>query len=169
MKKSLILLFAFAVLFFSCQKKEEAQKESSICYIDGTYKATSSIKDEWGGSAEVEIVVKDGKITSCVFNSYEEDGKLKDVDYGKVDGVIKNMGLYKIAQNAVTQSNKYGDMLVQSQDIEKLDAISGATVSFGLFKDAVEQVVKEARMAETMSGFDGDDSSNSDGDASSNR
>ena len=156
MKKSLILLFAFAVLFFSCQKKEEAQKESSICYIDGTYKATASIKDEWGGSAEVEIVVKDGRITSCVFTSYEEDGKLKDSDYGKVDGVIKNMGLYKIAQNAVIQSNKYGDMLVKSQNIEKLDAISGATVSFGLFKDAVEQIMKEAIACDEQSCADGD-------------
>ena len=154
MKKSLILLFAFAVLFSSCEKKEEAQKESSICYIDGTYKATSSIKDEWGGSAEVEIVVKDGKITSCVFNSYEEDGKLKDADYGKVDGVIKNMGLYKIAQNAVSQSNKYGELLVKSQNIEKLDALSGATVSFGLFKDAVEQVMKQAKLLDEQSCID---------------
>ena len=155
MKKSFVLLLAFALVLFSCEKKEEAERESSICYVDGTYKATSSIKVDWGGSATVEIVVKDGKIASCVFTSYEENGKLKDGDYGKVDGIIKNMGLYKIAQNAVIQSNKYGDMLVQSQDIEKLDAISGATVSFGLFKDAVEQVMKEARMCEEESSVDG--------------
>lgn len=143
MKKK-IVLFVCALLLFSCAKKETVQ-ETPICYVDGVYKATSSIKDDWGGSAEVEIVVKDGKIASCVFASYQEDGKLKDAEYGKIDGVIKNMGLYKIAQNAVNQSNKYGDMLVQSQDIEKLDAISGATVSFGLFKDAVEQIMKEAK------------------------
>ena len=153
MKKK-IVLFVCALLLFSCAKKETVQ-ETPICYVDGVYKATSSIKDDWGGSAEVEIVVKDGKIASCVFASYQEDGKLKDAEYGKIDGVIKNMGLYKIAQNAVIQSNKYGDMLVQSQDIEKLDAISGATVSFGLFKDAVEQVMKEARMCEEESSVDG--------------
>jgi len=153
MKKNLILLLVGVSLLFSCTKKEETQ-ECSIRYIDGIYKATSSIKDEWGGSAEVEIVVKDGRITSCVFTSYEEDGKLKDADYGKVDGVIKNMGLYKIAQNAVSQSNKYGELLVKSQNIEKLDALSGATVSFGLFKDAVEQVMKQAKLLDEQSCID---------------
>lgn len=158
MKKYFILLFVFAIFLFSCAKKEESVKEDLIRYIDGTYTATASIKDDWGGSAEVEIVVKDGRITSCIFSSYEENGKLKDSEYGKVDGVIKNMGLYKIAQNAVTQSNKYGDMLVQSQNIEKLDAISGATVSFGLFKNAVEQVMKEAKMSDEQSFTDENDS-----------
>lgn len=151
MKKLLLLMFACTILLFSCAKKEKVAEEASACYIDGTYKATSRIKDDWGGSADVEIVIKDGKITSCVFTSYEENGKLKDADYGKVDGVIKNMGLYKIAQNAVTQSNKYGKMLVQSQDIEKLDAISGATVSFTLFKDAVNRVMEEAKLPENNS------------------
>ena len=158
MKKYFILLFVFAIFLFSCAKKEESAKEDLIRYIDGTYTATASIKDDWGGSAEVEIVVKDGRIASCIFSSYEENGKLKDSEYGKVDGVIKNMGLYKIAQNAVTQSNKYGDMLVQSQNIEKLDAISGATVSFGLFKNAVEQVMKEAKMSDEQSFTDKNDS-----------
>ena len=153
MKKNFIL-FLCVIFIFSCAKKEDAQEESDITYIDGTYKATSSIKDEWGGSAEVEIVVKDGKIVSCIFTSYEENGKLKDAEYGKVDGVIKNMGLYKIAQNAVTQSNRYGEMLVNTQDIEKLDAISGATVSFGLFKDAVGQVIKKAKVEDKQSSPD---------------
>ncbi|MGP1416043.1 MAG: FMN-binding protein [Treponema sp.] len=152
MQKSFIL-FVSLVFLFSCTKKEEAVNESSNYYIDGTYKATSSIKDEWGGTATVEIVVRDGRITSCIFTSYEEDGKLKDAEYGKTDGIIKNMGLYKIAQNAVVQSNKYGDMLVKTQDIESLDALSGATVSFDLFKNAVEQIMKEAKIPECQSGL----------------
>lgn len=150
MKKKFILLFLCVLTIFSCTKKEEQEStsDSLVHYVDGIYKATSSVKDDWGGSAEVEIVVKDGRITSCVFTSYDADGKLKDGDYGKIDGVIKNMGLYKIAQNAVSQSNKYGEMLIKSQDIEKLDALSGATVSFTLFKDAVKQVIEEAKTSE---------------------
>ena len=61
------------------------------------------------------------------------------------------MGLYKIAQNAMTQAGKYGQMLVESQDINKLDALSGATVSFGLFKDAVLQIVEEAQISKEKS------------------
>lgn len=154
MKKRFIP-FLCAIIVFSCAKKEETPQESTISYIDGTYKATSSIKDEWGGSADVEIVVKDRKIVSCIFTSYEENGKVKDAEYGKVDGVIKNIGLYKIAQNAVTQSNKYGDMLVQTQNVEKLDAISGATVSFNLFKDAVKQIMEKAKATVEQSSLDG--------------
>ena len=140
----LAMLF-FALFFSSCEKDEKTDgNASSPSYIDGQYSAVSSIKDEWGGSAKVEMTIKDGKISSCVFYSYEADGKLKDADYGKVDGEIKNLGLYKIAQAAVFNSNKYGELLVKEQDIDKLDAISGATVSFALFKDAVKQIMKEA-------------------------
>lgn len=152
MKQKIIIFLIFVCFFstFSCEKKEEGglqasgAKANSVVYVDGKYNAVPRIKDNWGGSAKVELTVKDGKITACTFYSYEADGKLKDADYGKVDGEIKNTGLYKIAQNAVLQSSKYGDMLVETQDIEKLDALAGATVSFGLFKDAVKQIMKKA-------------------------
>lgn len=148
MKNTVTLFFIFLCVFFmlSCEKKEKNNdgKIKAITYIDGVYEAVSSIKDDWGGSAKVELTVKDGKITSCNFYSYEANGKLKDADYGKIDGEIKNMGLYKIAQNAVLQSSKYGQMLIESQDIDSLDALSGATVSFGLFKDAVKQITSKA-------------------------
>ncbi len=144
------LFFFFILISFSCTKEDDVSEEAP-CYKDGKYSAVASIKDDWGGSAKVEIVVKNGKITSCVFSSYEENGKLKDAEYGKVGGVIKNMGLYKIAQNAMTQAGKYGQMLIESQDINKLDALSGATVSFGLFKDAVLQIVEEAQISKEKS------------------
>jgi len=130
-------MLSFAL--FSCAKKDVPT------YIDGNYTATPSIKDNWGGSAKVEIIVKDGKIVSCKFESYEKDGKLKDDDYGKENGEIKNIGTYKIAQNAMLEAAKYPDMLLQSQDIEELDALSGATVSFNLFKDAVKQIMEKAK------------------------
>ena len=152
MKNSIMLFLTFVCIFFafSCEKKEDKDKNTnstqtnSIAYVDGKYEAIPSIKDDWGGSAKVELTIKGGKITSCAFYSYEADGKLKDADYGKVGGEIKNTGLYKIAQNAVLQSSKYPEMLVETQDIEKLDALSGATVSFALFKDAVKQIMKKA-------------------------
>lgn len=142
-------IFTFFVLLASCEKKEEAVV-SDIKYIDGQYSATSSIKDDWGGSAKIELTVKDGKIASCVFYSYEKDGKLKDAEYGKVNGEIKNMGIYKIAQTAVLESSKYGDALVKTQDIDKVDALSGATVSFALFKDAAKQALRKAMGEENV-------------------
>lgn len=141
------LLFAIMLsfAFFSCTKNDVPT------YIDGKYSAVPTIKDDWGGSAKVELVVKDGKIVSCTFDSYDKDGKLKDADYGKIDGEIKNIGIYKIAQNAMTQAAKYPDMLIQSQNIEELDALSGATVSFRLFEDAVKQIIEKAQKKDDTS------------------
>lgn len=146
MKMYKTVFFACLVLsVFSCSKEKMRETPRSITYKDGAYKAASSIKDDWGGTAEVEIRVTDGKITECVFFSYEKDGSLKDENYGKTDGIIKNAGLYKIAQTAILRAEGYGKKLVETQDIEKVDVIAGATVSYKLFKDAAEAALADAK------------------------
>ena len=91
------------------------------------------------------ITVKDGKITDCEFLSYEKDGTLKGEDYGKIDGVIKNAGLYKIAQDAIKNAEKYGSKLVETQQLDKVDAIAGATASYELFENVVGIALKQAK------------------------
>jgi len=146
----LLVVLAISQLFYSCEKEEKSDNVG-LMYKDGKYEAMSSVKDDWGGCAKLELEVKDGKIISCTFTSYDDAGKVKDADYGKQDGEIKNLGLYKIAQNAVAQSARYAELLVETQDLEKLDALSGATVSFGLFKDAALQIMEEAKITEEAS------------------
>lgn len=150
MKHRILLLLAILAVsqfFYSC-KKDEASGDAKIAYKDGMYQAVSSVKDDWGGEARLEMEVKDGKIVSCTFISYDEAGKVKDAEYGKQDGEIKNLGLYKIAQNAVSQSARYAELLVETQDLDAIDALSGATVSFALFKDAAMQIMKDAKITE---------------------
>ena len=76
--------------------------------------------------------------------SYEKNGNLKGPEYGKVDGVIKNMGLYKIAQASVLRAAEYGQKLVETQNIDDVDVIAGASISYKLFKDAVENALQGA-------------------------
>ena len=149
-----IILALAAFCFAGCSKNEgtaqqtgqSAQEtQTAVRYKDGIYKAVSGIKDDWGGNAEVTITVKDGKITDCEFLSYEKDGTLKGEDYGKTDGVIKNAGLYKIAQNAIKNAEKYGPKLVETQRLDKVDAIAGATVSYELFENVVGIALKQAK------------------------
>lgn len=121
------------------------QRTLSPHYRDGTYKARSSIEDDWGGYAELILTVKDGVISECTFLSYEKDGTLKDENYGKQDGVIKNAGLYKIAQNAIKNAALYGQNLVETQDLEKVDSITGATISYKLFQNAAQTVLTQAK------------------------
>lgn len=142
MKNYKIILVALCfICIFSCSKTET---KKSIKYKDGVYKSFANIKDDWGGTAEVEIKIKEGKIVECTFLSYEKNGNLKGSEYGKVDGVIKNMGLYKIAQASVLRAAEYGQKLVETQNIDDVDVIAGASISYKLFKDAVENALQGA-------------------------
>ena len=142
MKNYKIILVALCfICIFSCSKTET---KKSIKYKDGVYKSFANIKDDWGGTAEVEIKIEEGKIVECTFLSYEKNGNLKGPEYGKVDGVIKNMGLYKIAQASVLKAAEYGQKLIETQNIDDVDVIAGASISYKLFKDAVENALQGA-------------------------
>ncbi len=142
MKNYKIILAALCfICIFSCSKTET---KKSIKYKDGVYKSFANIKDDWGGTAEVEIKIKEGKIVECTFLSYEKNGNLKGPEYGKVDGVIKNIGLYKIAQASILRAAEYGQKLIETQNIDDVDVIAGASISYKLFKDAVENALQGA-------------------------
>ena len=142
MKNYKIILTALCfICIFSCSKTET---KKSIKYKDGVYKSFANIKDDWGGTAEVEIKIEEGKIVECTFLSYEKNGKLKGPEYGKVDGVIKNVGLYKIAQASILRAAEYGQKLIETQNIDDVDVIAGASISYKLFKDAVENALQSA-------------------------
>jgi major membrane immunogen (membrane-anchored lipoprotein) len=56
---------------------------SSAAYKDGTYKASYKDFDDHGWKSQVEVTVKDGKISDAKFDCVNADGKLKsqDADY----------------------------------------------------------------------------------------
>lgn len=118
-------------------------------YKDGTYTGKSGIYsgDEEGngnGYGEVTITVKDNEITACEFKTYEENGTLKDDDYGKIDGEIKNRDYYNKAQKAIKGSEEYAKAIVGKIDPEEVDSISGATFSYDQFTDAILDVLDKA-------------------------
>ena len=141
MKKIIFALAASAVLLTGC---------GSVSYKDGTYSAQSSVYqsedgDEAGnGYGVVDITISGGKITACTFNTYEPDGKLKDEDYGKEGGEVKNKDFYNKAQRARSACENYSQQLVAKGDIAEVDAISGATVNYNEFKEAVTAALKQA-------------------------
>ncbi|MDR2132058.1 MAG: FMN-binding protein [Clostridiales Family XIII bacterium] len=103
---------------------------------DGVYTGVSG-EDDDGAYGEVRITVEDGAITDCTFVTWQKDGSVKDDAYGKVNGEISNQAFYDKAQLAVLAMSQYADALVEFQSPEKVDAISGATVSHGQFLEAV--------------------------------
>jgi major membrane immunogen (membrane-anchored lipoprotein) len=120
-------------------------------YKDGTYTARSSEhisedsnSDEGNGYGEVEITIKDGKISSCTFKTYEIDGTPKGEDYGKEDGEIKNKDYYQRAQRANKACENYARQLVAKGELDGVDLVTGATINYNEFKEAVEAALKQA-------------------------
>ena len=123
----------------------------SKSYADGTYKAQSQeyVNDEddstaGNGYGVVELTISGGAITACTFQTYELDGSLKDSEYGKENGEIANKDFYNKAQKALAACDKYAAQLVEKGNIKEVDAISGATVNYNEFKEAVGDALKQA-------------------------
>lgn len=119
-------------------------------YKDGTYTATSSVytnddgSEDGNGYGTVTLTIKDGKIADCSYQTFEVNGTLKDEDYGKQNGEIANRDYYSKAQKAVAACDEYAKLLVANEGLDGLDAISGATVNYNEFKEAVQLALEEA-------------------------
>ena len=127
---SLVLMLSLTLLS-GCKSNP-----SQTSYKDGTYHAASS-PDDNGAYGEVTITVKNGKITDCEYVTWQKDGTKKDENYGKVNGEISNQDFYTKAQTAVNAMDQYAKEFVEVQKLEDVDAVSGATISFDQFHEAV--------------------------------
>ncbi len=123
----------------------------SKTYKDGTYTAQSQeyVNDEddstaGNGYGVVKLTIQNNAITACEFKTYELDGTLKDENYGKENGEIANKDFFNKAQKALAACDKYAEALVQAGDIKQVDAISGATVNYSEFQEAVREALKQA-------------------------
>ena len=122
----------------------------SASYKDGTYEGKSSVfEGEEDGSGAgygvVSLTVKDNKITDCTFETFEPDGTLKGSDYGKQNGEIANQDFFNKAQRAVQASAKYAEKLVEAGNLADVDSISGATISYKEFQEAVNDALDQAQ------------------------
>ena len=121
-------------------------------YADGTYTAQSQeyVNDDeddtaGNGYGVVTLTITDGKISACEFKTYELDGTQKDEDYGKENGEVANKDFYNKAQKALAACDKYAQALVDAGDLSGVDAISGATVNYNEFREAVGEALKQAQ------------------------
>ncbi len=135
--KKLLIFTLIAVLSFSlvaCGDSEKALK-------DGTYTVESS-KDDRGGYAEIVLTVKDSEIDSVKYTTFDGKGNVKDENYGKDSG---NDEFYKKAQLAVEGMKSYEQQINEKKQLELVDVVSGATVSFDQFNEAMNLALEEAR------------------------
>lgn len=132
MKKK-IALIGFCMLLMgamACGKTE---------YGDGTFEGAYA-DEENGGKTVVKLTLKDQKITDCILESTDKKGNPKDENYGKEAGDAN----YQKAQRAVQGMKEYPQMLIDVQNIDDVEAVSGATVTHKEFQIAVKEALKKA-------------------------
>ena len=150
MKKILLtVLSVICVIGVLCAVTACKEDDKGTTYADGTYTGRSKDyqADESGvgaGYGTVELTIQDGKIAACTFSMYELDGTLKDSSYGS-DLSDDNR---RKAQKAVQSAPRYAKMLVESGSLDGVDAISGATISYNEFVEAVNDALSKAKVAE---------------------
>lgn len=123
----------------------------SKSYADGTYTGQSDVyinedeeSEEGNGYGVVELTISGGVITECTYQTYTEDGVLKDENYGMEGGKIANKDYFSKAQKAVAACDKYAAALVEAGSLDGVDAISGATINYDEFNQAVKIALESA-------------------------
>ncbi len=150
MKKKIITSAIAVLLMFtlcSCNSAPASYKDGVYEGKSGVYQTGEGTEDVGSGYGVIKITVKDNEITACEFNTYEEDGTLKDDSYGMKDGKIANQDFYNKAQKAVKACNEYAKSLIETNDPEMVDAISGATINNTEFKEAAYDALEKAKAA----------------------
>ncbi|SHF56346.1 Major membrane immunogen, membrane-anchored lipoprotein [Caldanaerobius fijiensis DSM 17918] len=117
-----------------------SKSASSGTYKDGTYKAEQSTFDSHGWKGQIEITVKDGKITNVIYNEVNKDGVLKRNDQQYAEKMK--------AKNNITPKEvdeKLQQELIDKQDPAKVDTVTGATESSKTFKELATEALKNAK------------------------
>jgi major membrane immunogen (membrane-anchored lipoprotein) len=152
MKKAGIAAAAGAVVLSMALAGCGGGSSKAVSYNDGTYEGKSEVhesldesgEDTGNGYGVVSITIKDGVITDCKFDTYEPDGTYKDDQYGMKEGAVANRDYYNKAQKANAAREEYASMLVANGSLDGIDAISGATINFEEFTEAVENALSQA-------------------------
>jgi major membrane immunogen (membrane-anchored lipoprotein) len=152
MKKliSILMVLLLIVAFVGCSKNEEPTTEAPATempstLVDGTYTASYSHYDSRGWVPVLTLEIKEGKISLAMMDYVNgSDGHFKSED----EEYSKNMS----AKTNVTPKDAYDQLnqvLVDTQDISKVDAVAGATHSSEYFHEMVSGILLKAASGDT--------------------
>lgn len=143
MKNPIFFFFLIAMLF-SASGYSQVQ-DSVIKYKDGSYYGQSRAKyiyePYWGN---VHLTIKNGSVSDIRFvirdsNLHETfDGIYEKHFEGNAEYIQQSRNDWKGVQT-------YPKMFSEKQDINKVDAVSGATWSYNIFKASVYEALKNAK------------------------
>ena len=136
MKRMLIGLVLLLVLPLSaCGEKTALQ--------DGYYTAQAADFSH-GWKEFVTIMVKGGSIVSVEYNAENASGFIKSWDNAYMQNMLQAQGTYP---NEYTRY--YAGQLLEQQQEEGIDAMTGATSSYGSFQKLASAVLSQARKGDS--------------------
>lgn len=141
-----VLALAGGVVLSGCGSRPAQSQGVDVAaggFKDGTYSGRSQTQDD-GGYGEVSLTISGKDITAASFVLHNPDGSVRDQSYGTVNGQIVDKHTYDQAQAGVAAAPQYAATLVQTDDLGKVDAITGATLTHQQFVEAVTDAVKNA-------------------------
>ena len=133
-RRTWLLLFMI-LLLAGCGKNEELQ--------DGYYTAQAS-EYNFGWKEYVTIMVKGGQIVSVEYNAENASGFIKSWDNAYMQNMLHSNGTYP---NEYTRY--YAGEFLEKQGKEEIDALSGATSSYGSFQMLEAAVLEQARKGDS--------------------
>ena len=131
----LISLLLLTPLLTACGDQEGLQ--------DGYYTAQAS-EFSHGWKEYITILVKGGSIVSVEYNAENASGFIKSWDNAYMQNMLQVTGTYP---NEYTRY--YANQLLEGQGEEGIDALSGATSSYGSFQILSQAVLEQARMGDS--------------------
>lgn len=154
MKKGITAIFtsliAAAVLLTACGGGDsgDVKIDKDAVLKAGTYTAQSSTSydDDGGGYAILKLTVgEDHEIEKIDFRTYDNNGNPKSSEnYGMVNGKIEDQEHYDRARAAVKACDEYVEQYLLTKDPDDVDAITGATITYDQFKEALGIALKKA-------------------------
>lgn len=132
-------------------QQEETQppaEEQETSLADGVYTVEEAEFDDHGWKAITTVVVRDGKIANVFYDEVNQDNQIKSLDQDYATSMKEKSGVTPL--DAVT---KLSASLVEKQDPEQVDAVSGATGTTEKFKAMVAEALNGSPEEKGAGGF----------------
>ena len=132
---SIVLLLVFMLSLTACGEQTGLQ--------DGYYTAQAS-EFSHGWKEYVTIMVKGGSIVSVEYNAENASGFIKSWDNTYMQTMLHANGTYP---NEYTRY--YAGQLLEGQGEGQIDALTGATSSYGSFQKLAVAVIEQAKQGDS--------------------
>ena len=145
MKKILAgLTLSSALLLAACGSDDAADTPAEGGLQDGTYSLEELNFGETGWKESLEIIVADGEITDASFSSLDEMGNSK-IDSDEYQEAMSNV--VEVGPQEFIPTLE--ESLVDTQNPDDVEVVTGATSTSEKFKDYADQLVAAAEEGNT--------------------